>query len=216
MPAAYADFFFCWNLIRDERSNLLGNVIIAGDLNVILNQEEKRGGTVVRDPIREYVDELIMDWGVSDIIPAKEKFTWSNKRLGPGHIAARLDRFLVQGSFLLLGLNASSKILAFGGSDHKPILLELRKYQNLNPIPFRFNPLWIYPKDFMGTVVDALKAPVTSSPLFIWEQKLCITKKALKKWAKTLETASQKKHQAMLRLEARQLVMETNQIVEED
>ena len=194
----------------------MGNVIIVGDLNIILNQEEKRGGMVVKDPIREHVYELIMDWGLSDIIPAKGKFTWTSKRLGPWHIVARLDRFLVQDSFLLLGLNASSKILVFGGSDHKPIMLELRKDQNLDPIPFHLNPFWIYPKDFMGTVVDAWKAPAMSSPFFIWEQNLCITKKALKKWAKTLETPSQKKHQAMLRLEARQLVMETNQIVEED
>ena len=105
----------------------MDNVILSCDLNVILDQAEKRGGSLVRDPIREQVDDIIMDWGLSDIIPAKGKYTWNNKRLGPGHIATKLDHFLVQDSFLLLGMNSSSKILAFGGSDHKHVLLEMRK-----------------------------------------------------------------------------------------
>ena len=99
-----------------------------------------------------------------------------------------MDRFLVQDSFLLLGLNASSKILRFGGSDHKPIMLELRKDQNLDLIHFRFNLLWMCHKDFMGIVVDAWKAPVTGSPFFIWEEKLRRLKISLKYWAKTLNS----------------------------
>ena len=97
---------------------------------------------MVRDPIRETVDEIILDWDLMDVKPLSGKYTWNNKRIGPGHIAARLDRFLVQDSFLLLGLNLSSKILPFGGSDHKPILLEMAIDRNLGPIPFRFNSLW--------------------------------------------------------------------------
>ena len=92
---------------------------------------------MVRDPIREQVDDIISEWDLSDVISTKGQFTWTNKRLDPGHIAARLDRFLVQDSFLILGLNTTSKILPFGGSNHKPIMLQIRKDQNLGPIPFR-------------------------------------------------------------------------------
>ena len=70
---------------------MLGNFILDRDLNIILNQAEKRGGSVVRDPIREQVDDIILDWGLSDIIPAKGKHTWNNQILGSGHIAARMD-----------------------------------------------------------------------------------------------------------------------------
>jgi hypothetical protein len=55
--------------------------------------------------------------------------------MGPGHIGACLDRFLVQSSFLTLGLVASSKILPIYTSDHKPILLDLFLEANLAPSP---------------------------------------------------------------------------------
>ena len=61
VPTTYAENQICWNLIRDEKSNLMGNVIMVGDVNIILKHDEKRGGLVVRDPIREQVDNIIMD-----------------------------------------------------------------------------------------------------------------------------------------------------------
>ena len=116
---------YCWNYLRELRSNTtLENIILVYDLNVILNQIEKRGGNMVRDPIREHVDDLILDWDLSDVIPSKGKFTWTNKRLGPCHISARLDRFLIQDSFLLLGVNFTSKIMPIEGLDHNPITLK--------------------------------------------------------------------------------------------
>ena len=88
-------FCCCWNLLHEKRINLQGNVILTGDLNVILSQDEKRGGFLVKDPIREIVDETILEWDLMDVKPSTKKYTWNNKRIGPGHIAARLDRFLV-------------------------------------------------------------------------------------------------------------------------
>ena len=61
----------------------------------MLNAKEKRGGSIVRDPLRENVEDIIKDWELEDIKPVCVQFTWSNKRMGPGHIAARLDKFLV-------------------------------------------------------------------------------------------------------------------------
>jgi exonuclease III len=111
----------CWKTLLDFlTSNDLENIILGGDLNVTLAQEEKRGGSIVRDPAREWVEDLISAWDLMDIKPLKGLYTWTNKRVGLGHIAARLDRFLVQSSFLTLGLIASSEILPHSTSDHKP------------------------------------------------------------------------------------------------
>ena len=144
-----------------------GNIILAGDLNIILSQDEKRGVSLVRDPLREQVDEIIMDWDLLDVIPSKGKYTWNNTRLGPWHINTRMDIFLVQDTFLFQGLNSSSKIFPFGGSDHKSIFLKMRNDKNIIPIPLRVSPLWVAHKDFLGIFADAWLAPVMSSSFFV-------------------------------------------------
>ena len=64
------------------------NVIVAWDLNITLPIKEEKGGSLVRDPTREWVEDLILDWDLEDIKLAWGGFTWTNKRLGPGHIAS--------------------------------------------------------------------------------------------------------------------------------
>ena len=119
------------------------NIIITWDLNVTLAAGEKKGGSPVRDQSKEWVEDIILDWELEDIKPSHGKFTWTNKRRGPGHITTHLDRFLVQSSFLTFDLMESSKIFPIYTSDHKPILLKLSMGKNLGPIPFRFSPIWI-------------------------------------------------------------------------
>lgn len=132
----------CWDSIRTQADLVnLENIIIAGDLNLTLLSADKRGGSVVRDPAREWAEDLIQDWDLLEIKPIFGKYTWTNKRIGPGHIAARLKRFLIQSSFLLLGLEARVHILPCSTSDHKPIKMELVSQLDLGPIPFKFSPL---------------------------------------------------------------------------
>ena len=150
---------------------------MAEDLNLILSENEKRGGSSSTDPIKDIVEDIIATWDLIDIKPTTGKYTWTNRRFGPGHIAARLDRFLVQDNFLLQGLIISSKILSFGGSDHKPILLEMVQEKNLGPIPFRFNSMWAKRDEFLQIVADSWAHPVTGSPFFVWEEKLRRLKK---------------------------------------
>jgi hypothetical protein len=118
----------CWNKLKEFlRMHQIENIILTRDLNVTLSQGGKKGGAIVRDPIQEWVEDTILYWELEYIKHSRGKYTWSNKINGPGHIAERLDRFLVQSSFLLLGLNVESKILPFSASNHKPIVLEITK-----------------------------------------------------------------------------------------
>jgi hypothetical protein len=122
---------------------------------------------------------------LEDIRPSRGKFTWTNKRVGLGHIVARLDGFLVKISFLLLGLIFSSKILPNSVSDHKPILLELSQDKNLGPIPFRFSPAWLLYEGFHDLVAKVWNENVFGSTFYVWEEKLRNLKKVLGEWAKT-------------------------------
>ena len=85
-----------WDSLREfMQDNALDNIILGGDMNLTLLASERKGGSRFRDQAREWVEDIMSIWEMEDIKPARGKFTWSNKRVGPGHIAARLDRFLV-------------------------------------------------------------------------------------------------------------------------
>ena len=145
---------------------------MAGDLNVTLALAKKKGGSIVWDPARERVEDLMLDWELEDIIPDSGKFTRSNKRTGPGHTAARLDRFLIHSSFLTLGLMATSKILLHYTSNHKPISLSLSPGKKLGPIPFRFSLIWVNQEGFLNLVSKSWNEPVYGSLFYVWEGKL--------------------------------------------
>ena len=50
----------CWESIRDLANEIhMNNIILVRDMNITLSQGEKRGGSIVRDPAREWVEELI-------------------------------------------------------------------------------------------------------------------------------------------------------------
>lgn len=127
------------------------------------------------------VEELILHWDLLDFKLKKGLYTWRNNRVGAEHISARLDHFLAQISLLLGKRLISSKMLPKLASDHKPILLQLEEEENLGPIPFRFNPLWSGKEGFMEIFLEAWSIPMIGSPSFVWENKLKITKSAMKK-----------------------------------
>jgi ribonuclease HI/exonuclease III len=216
VPVAITEKKDCWDslaLFLNHNSSV--NIIVAGDLNVTLSPSEKKGGSIVRDPAREWVEDLISDWELEDISPSNGRFTWSNRRLGPGHIAARLDRFLVQSSFLSLGLIASSKVLPHSTSDHKPVSLALLPSSSLGPLPFKFSPLWALQDSFYSIVQRSWIHPVSGSPFFVWEEKLRNLKWNLKFWAKNLDTPMMEKGKIQAKLERHQADLEVNQITQD-
>jgi len=90
----------------------------------------------VRDQFREKMDDLILDSDLFDVPPSKGLYTWNSRRAGLGHIAARLDRFLISNSFLSHPDKACSLIVLCAISHHRPIFLLFEPQKNWEPIPF--------------------------------------------------------------------------------
>jgi hypothetical protein len=99
-PVRYPEKVGFWNSLQTFKEEYsLDNCIIGGDFNTTISNEEKKGGNIVRDPMGGKMIDLINDWDLIDIKSVNGKYTWSNKRLGAGHIAARLDHFGSQSFF---------------------------------------------------------------------------------------------------------------------
>lgn len=163
VPVHYEEKRGCWKtLSKFLDHNNLRNIIIGGDLNIIFDPKEKRGGTYSRDPFLTTVENIIL----------QRKYTWTNNRTGENHIAARLDRFLVSSSIMMGKRIVINKILPKLSSDHKPVLLCLKEEEDLGSLPFRFSPLWVEREGFMETVQAAWSTEVSGSPSYVWEQKI--------------------------------------------
>eukprot|EP00253_Pinus_taeda_P008362 PITA_08362 len=217
VPVSYTEKRECWNSLSaflDLSSPI--NIIIAGDLNIIMKAKEKRGGIVSRDPMLPMVEELSQSWDLLDFNLVLGIYTWSNNRIGPDHISARLDRFLVQSSIMMNKKIIITKILPKLTSDHKPIQLLLEEEEDLGPIPFRFSPLWIEREGFLDTVKEAWSKPINGSTSYVWEQKLKATKQALKDWIKKpTHTPPKHRKEAVHSLQNLQTDMESKDITTE-
>eukprot|EP00253_Pinus_taeda_P027195 PITA_27195 len=184
VPVNYSEKRDCWKSLAEfleQETPII--IILVGDLNIVLNAKEKRGGSISRDLMVGVVQELAQLWDLQDFNPIQGQFTWSNNRIGKDHISARLDRFLVQ-SPLMNKKIITTRILPKLSSDHKPIQLCLEDEEDSGPILFRFSPQWIEREGFLDTVKASWNIPISGSASFVWEQKLKHTKIALKAWIK--------------------------------
>eukprot|EP00253_Pinus_taeda_P030010 PITA_30010 len=129
----------CWNTLEtniEEDQDI--NLILAGDLNLVLHANEKRGGNFSADPFRNRLEHIIQEQDLVDIKPKNRRYTWSNRRLGAENIMERLDRFLINIAYLSSFSTGQSNILNNSTSDHYPITLTLHRHCQLGPLPFKY------------------------------------------------------------------------------
>jgi exonuclease III len=102
VPNLHSEKKECWKTLNEFlEQNSPNNIIIAGDLNLVMNGKEKRGGRSSKEQMIYVVEDMIQQWDLMDFKPHKGLYTWTNNRTGEDHISARLDRFMVQSTLLL-------------------------------------------------------------------------------------------------------------------
>ena len=76
VPNLLSEKIHCWDslesflIMHNPR-----NIILAGDLNVTLSADEKKGGSPIRDQSREWLEDIFLGWDLIDIKPSIGKFT---------------------------------------------------------------------------------------------------------------------------------------------
>ena len=74
----YAEKKECWQTLNAFLElHSPNNIIIVGDLNIVLNIEEKRGGSSFRDQMLHVVEDLVLQWDFTnlDFKPKKGLYT---------------------------------------------------------------------------------------------------------------------------------------------
>eukprot|EP00253_Pinus_taeda_P005541 PITA_05541 len=206
IPNHYREKEQCWKDLKENLDNKQNpNIILAREFNLVLHANEKRGGNFTHDPFRSQLEGIMSDHELIDIIPKNQKYTWNNRRLGPGNIMERLDRILVNISLLSSFAAGHTKILSATASDHFPILLMMDSHSQLGPILFRYNPLWRNNAEAEAIIETTWKHRVEGSPSHIWETKIRNTRKALEEWAKGQLIHIKRAEETKWRFKSRQL-----------
>eukprot|EP00253_Pinus_taeda_P015524 PITA_15524 len=172
-PNQYREKEICWDTLKaniemDQNTNL----IVAGDFNLVLHANEKRGGNFTPDPSRSRLETIIQDHDLVDVRPKNRRYTWSNRRIGASNIMERLDRFLISIAYHSTFSTGYSNILNMSASDHYPITLTLQRHCPLGPIPFKYSSIWNRIPAAKEVVQTTWIHHVEGSPSYIWETKL--------------------------------------------
>eukprot|EP00253_Pinus_taeda_P018460 PITA_18460 len=183
----------CWD---DLKTNIDAeesyNIAFGGDFNIILHSFQKLGGSFSPDPYIAHLENLMQDHDLINVAPKNRRYTWRNRKLGKGNIMERLDKILINVTFLSSFSAGYATILPFSSSDHYPITLTLETHCSLGPIPFKYSSLWNFIPTVKEIVQNTWCQHVEGSPGYIWETKLRKTKQTLKEWGKIFYKESKK------------------------
>ncbi|KAK9668744.1 hypothetical protein RND81_13G083200 [Saponaria officinalis] len=110
-----------WNALCSLRP--VQEWIVLGDFNVIRDVSERISNVLPNlDDLLDF-NACIMDCGLVDLNSCGCEYTWTNNQDGLARVWSKLDRALVNGSWLVYFLSSNVNFLPPGISDHSPALV---------------------------------------------------------------------------------------------
>ncbi|XP_019224306.1 PREDICTED: uncharacterized protein LOC109205995 [Nicotiana attenuata] len=173
-----------WDNLRLKSSDATVPWCAIGDFNTIASIEEKIGGLPYQ--INKSIEFLSMmeDCGFTDLGFYGPRYTWSNGR-GPCAIVwKRLDRGLVNDSWLTSFPATTITHLASAGSDHSPLLMEMHVRPDSAKRYFKFLNCWTENPTFLPLVQATWDKQFQGNPMWIFYQKTKALCSELSKWSR--------------------------------
>ena len=114
---------FCETMVRLSHSQSNCPIAFLGDFNATRYSHEKFGGSQIWNSLKEEFNSYILASELDDLSYTGCQFTWANKRDCGEYIATKIDRVLVNESWLDKFPNSTAIFLPSTISDHSPAVV---------------------------------------------------------------------------------------------
>ena len=168
-----------WNYLLSASSTILPWIVL-GDFNCIVDLLEVDGGREHWTPEMETFRECLLDSRLSTLSTVGHRFTWCNNR-GDTRVYKRLDRALVNSSWLLTHPNSQCHVLNRGIMDHCPLKIHAPMEIDKVHKNFQFFNYMFQLDGFKDAVLTAWSQPLFGDPLAVLGRKLKLVKQNLVK-----------------------------------
>ncbi|XP_010667105.1 uncharacterized protein LOC104884190 [Beta vulgaris subsp. vulgaris] len=158
--------------------------IICGDLNCVLNPEERIGSLVRENEIRD-IRVCMNACELTDIKSVGNMFTWNNKQEGSRRVYSKLGRVMANSRWQDIYSSAEVCFQNEGEFDHSPALITVYPRDNTRVKPFRYFTMLKSSPQFMDIVKKGWSTTVQGTKMYVVLQKLKAVKKGLKELDRT-------------------------------
>ncbi|XP_016432563.2 uncharacterized protein LOC107759196 [Nicotiana tabacum] len=164
-----------WDKMRQIHSIQQGPWLAMGDYNVVVHPQDRLCGTEVQDMETKDFKEYIRDTRMNELQYVGRNYTWTNN-----HTYSRIDRGLVNTTWMMTMPNVKVQVLEPMVSDHSPLKLEICQAQGKKNRPFKlFNCIADHPQ-FMQHIEEAWKDRSTNGRMQTVWNNLKGVKEAIK------------------------------------
>ncbi|XP_020258808.1 uncharacterized protein LOC109835234 [Asparagus officinalis] len=146
----------------------------------MVNNDEKLGGSTLSEGDIKDLRDFISDSHLNHLKTIGCFFTWSNKQDPNSRVWSRLDRSLVNDSWLHKHNSSQVEYLLPGLSDHSPGLIFIFDDFKLGKRPFKFFNMWIKHENFLPVVSSIWQNEVKGYKMFSVWSKLKLLRGSLK------------------------------------
>ncbi|XP_020259034.1 uncharacterized protein LOC109835466 [Asparagus officinalis] len=162
--------------------HVIGNSpwLLSGDFNAVLGNEEKLGGVMLTDADILDFRSFTEICQLSHLKTLGCFYTWNNKQDSATRVWSRLDRSLVNDSWIQNFNSSHAEYLLPSFSDHSPGLISIYDEETRGKNPFKFYKMWINHSSFLPTVSAVWQSHIGGYKMFSVNSKLKLLKGALK------------------------------------
>lgn len=145
-----------WNELLQLKPPNLDPWMIIGDFNCILSLHEKLGGAQRTTTYMTQFMNFLNNTALLSLPSLGNSFTWCNNHQIASRIYERLDKAVVNASWLHLYRLVVLNNLTILSSDHGPICLSLDQVVKKTNKKFMLKAMWLKHSDFINVVTKAL------------------------------------------------------------